>query len=192
MSTFLNKHVCQPMRRAARLRAAASPGDRILKVDHAGEHGAICIYTGQIRMARFTAPGLVAELQEFLSHERRHRALFLSELQRRGVRRCRSYWPIGVAGFALGIVTGLFGRAAIAATTVAVERVVLGHLKEQLVVLDGKDQAAVAAIADIVAEEQAHHDQSAVHALSGGFWAKILTPVVALSTEAVIWLGMRL
>jgi 3-demethoxyubiquinol 3-hydroxylase len=170
----------------------SSLGNRIIKVDHAGEHGAICIYTGQILLARLTAPRLVSELQEFLSHERRHRALFLAELQRRGVRRCRSYWPIGVAGFALGVVTGVFGAGAIGATTVAVERVVLGHLKEQLAQLSGKDAAAVRAISDIVAEEQAHHDQSVVHAMSGRVWPKVLTPLVAASTEAVIWLGMRL
>ncbi len=35
-------------------------GDRIIKVDHAGEHGAICIYSGQIFMARLTARDLVS------------------------------------------------------------------------------------------------------------------------------------
>jgi 3-demethoxyubiquinol 3-hydroxylase len=192
MSASPNKPLCPCLRSGARLRAAESLGDRIIKVDHAGEHGAICIYTGQIVMARLTAPRLVAELREFLTHERRHRALFLTELQRRGMRRCRSYWPIGIAGFALGIITGLLGRAAIAATTVAIERVVLGHLKEQLAELGGKDSEAVAAISDIVAEEQAHHDQSAAHAMSDRFWSRVLTPIVAGSTEAVIWLGMRL
>ena len=40
-------------------------GSRFIKVDHAGEHGAVCIYSGQIFMARLTAPHLVAELTEF-------------------------------------------------------------------------------------------------------------------------------
>ncbi len=33
-------------------------GDRIIKVKHAGEHGAIGICTAQILMARLTAPGM--------------------------------------------------------------------------------------------------------------------------------------
>ena len=65
-------------------------GARILKVNHAGENGAVHIYAGQILVARLTAPALVAELREFRSHEERHRALFAAELQRRGQPRCRS------------------------------------------------------------------------------------------------------
>ncbi|MET3177702.1 UNVERIFIED_ORG: ubiquinone biosynthesis monooxygenase Coq7 [Variovorax guangxiensis] len=167
-------------------------GGRILKVDHAGEQGAVNIYRAQIFVARWTAPSLVPELREFKSHEERHRALFWAELQRRGVRRCRSYRLCGIGGWVLGLLTGLLGRHAIAATTVAVERVVLGHLKTQLRELSGKDEAAVHVISQIVEEEQLHHDQSASHVRAGHVWTKLLSPVVAASTETVIWLGMRL
>lgn len=168
-------------------------GARILKVNHAGENGAIHIYAGQIITARLTAPALVDELREFKSHEERHRAIFAAELQRRGVRRCRSYWLCGTGGFLLGLITGLFGRSAIAATTVAVEQVVLGHLRHQLRALAGRDEAAVTAIQQIVEEEQTHHDQSAAHlGATGRLWPRLLTPIVAASTESVIWLGMRL
>jgi ubiquinone biosynthesis monooxygenase Coq7 len=167
-------------------------GNRIIKVNHAGEHGAVCIYSGQIFMARLTARDLVGELAEFRSHELRHRFIFGSELRRRGRPRCRSCWLCGLAGFVLGLLTGLFGRNAIAATTVAVEDVVLRHLEKQLTALQGNDPAASAAIAAIIAEEQQHHDQSAERAMPGLIWSKILTPIVAVSTEAVIWLGMRL
>jgi len=136
-------------------------GDRIIKVNHAGEHGAINIYSGQIFMARLTARGMVTQLTEFRSHEQRHRAIFGAELQRRGRPRCRSYWLCGFGGLVLGLITGLFGARAIAATTVAVESVVLRHLEQQLVVLQGNDSAAVAAISAIVSEEQQHHDHSA-------------------------------
>ena len=166
-------------------------GSRIIKVNHAGEHGAIQIYTGQTLVARLTAPRLVRELQEFRSHEMRHREIFGAELARRGVRRCRSYWLCGIGGWVLGVVTGLMGTSAISATTVAVEQVVLRHLQHQLEQLRGSDPAAVAAIAAIFEDEQQHHDRSASHARAGAFWPRVLTPVVAASTEAVIWVGMR-
>jgi ubiquinone biosynthesis monooxygenase Coq7 len=73
-------------------------GDRVMKVNHAGEYGAIHIYTGQMFMARNRARALLAQLHEFKTHEERHRAIFATELQRRGVRRCRSYWLSGVGG----------------------------------------------------------------------------------------------
>lgn len=167
-------------------------GSRILKVDHAGEHGAVHIYAGQIAMARFTAPALVPELRAFKAHEEKHRAIFQAELERRGTPRCRSFWWCGLGGLVLGLITGLFGRSAIAATTVAVEQVVLRHLEHQRLVLTGQDEPAVEAISKIVAEERQHHDQSAAHLAGSRFWPKVLTPVVAASTESVIWLGMRL
>lgn len=167
-------------------------GNRILKVNHAGENGAIHIYAGQILMAHLTAPSMVRELREFKTHEERHRAIFQEELARRGKPRCRSYWLCAAGGYVLGVVTGLFGRSAIAATTVAVEQVVLGHLKHQLAVLADRDESAVHAISRIVADEQQHHDRSASHLVESRFWSKLLTPVVAASTESVIWLGMRL
>jgi ubiquinone biosynthesis monooxygenase Coq7 len=165
--------------------------NRVLKVNHAGEHGAVNIYAGQIFVARLTAPTMVGELHEFKSREERHRAIFWSELVRRNQPRCPSYMLCGLGGLMLGLVTGLLGRRAIAATTVAVERVVLRHLAHQLTVLHSRDAAATAAIAAIV-EEQQQRDRSAIHSHAGGFWPAILTPVVAASTEVVIWTGMRL
>jgi 3-demethoxyubiquinol 3-hydroxylase len=167
-------------------------GGRILKVNHAGESGAIFIYTAQIFVARLTAPSLVRELQQFREHERNHRAIFDAELSRRNLARCRSYWLCAGGGLALGAITALFGARAIVATTVAVERVVLRHLEHQLQVLSGSDEPAVSAISAIVSEERHHHDQSASHLSTGTFWQRVLSPVVAASTESVIWLGMRM
>ena len=91
----------------------------------------------------------------------------------------------------LGLLTGLMGAQAIAATTVAVERVVLWHLEQQISVLAGKDPSAIAAITSIVQEEQLHHNQSESHLVENGFWYRVLSPMVSTATEVVIWLGMR-
>ena len=180
------------MELTARLSPGESLADRILKVNHAGEHGAVNIYRGQALMCRLRARRLLEELREFQSHEERHRALFWAELQRRGRRRCRSYHFCGLGGFFLGAITGLLGPSAVAATTVAVERVVLRHLAAQLEVLEGMDAKAHAAVVAIVQEEREHHDRAALEARQGGFWPRVLMPVVSASTEMVIWLGMRM
>ncbi|HEX8654834.1 MAG TPA: demethoxyubiquinone hydroxylase family protein [Allosphingosinicella sp.] len=177
---------------AARLKPGETLGDRVMKVDHAGEHGAVCIYRAQRWFARWRAPEMVGELDDFLAHECGHRARFGAELARRGQRRCRSYFWCGLGGFVLGAFTGLAGRQAIAATTVAIERVVLRHMHEQLDVLESVDGPAAATLRRIIVEEQEHHDLSAARLAAGGFWPRLINPVVAASTEAVIWLGMRL
>lgn len=177
---------------AARLSRGETLGDRIIKVDHAGEHGAVCIYTAQRWFARWRAPDMLAEIDGFIGHERGHRASFAAELQRRGQARCRSYWLCGIGGWVLGAATGLAGRKAIAATTVAIERVVLRHMHEQIDLLSGIDPQATETLHRIVTEEQEHHDLSAARLPADTLWTRLLQPIVAASTEAVIWLGMRL
>ena len=180
------------MELTAQPQVAPGLADRYLKVNHAGEHGAICIYTAQIHIARLTAPALVEELVEFRTHELRHRSIFLAELQRRGRPRCRSYWLCGTGGYFLGLITAICGRSAIAATTAAVEKVVLRHLQQQLAALGASDPRATSAISAIVEDEQHHHDRSEALAKTGWFWPKVIAPVVTVSTEFVIWSGMRL
>lgn len=176
----------------ARLKPGESLGDRVMKVDHAGEHGAVCIYRAQRWFARWRAPEMLPELDHFLEHERGHRARFGKELARRAQRRCRSYFWCGFGGFVLGAVTGIGGRNAIAATTVAIERVVLQHMREQVSELTGVDDEAVRALRQIILEEQEHHDLSAARLEPRGLWPKIIHPLVGASTHLVIWLGMRL
>jgi len=169
-----------------------SYADRILKVNHAGEHGAANIYRGQRLVCFWRDDELKRELEEFRAHEERHRAVFAAELERRGVRRCRSYWLCGAGGLLLGMMTGICGRASIAAVTVAVERVVLRHLESQLRELDGVDPAAQAAVASILDDERAHHDRAAQEPRQGVFWPRVLRPTVSAATEFVIWTGMKL
>ena len=169
-----------------------STGDRILKVDHAGEHGAVNIYRAQIVVSRITAPELTDTLGEFIAHEQRHRALFWDLMQARGVRRCKSYLLCGFGGYVLGFITAALGRHAIAATTFAVESVVLGHLEEQMIALKDIDPDAHDAVSNIVEEEREHHDHGERLMQTGKFWPALITPIVRFSTETVIWLGMRL
>jgi len=79
-----------------------------------------------------------------------------------------------------------------AATTVAIERVVLRHLHEQVAALEITDLNATHALREIIREEQEHHDVSAARLSTNSWWARIVDPIVAASTEAVIWFGMRL
>lgn len=166
--------------------------NRIIKVNHAGEFGAINIYRAQIIAARLLMPGLQPQLQEFLSHERRHLATFAEVLRARGIPRCRSFWLCGIGGFALGLVSSLFGRPGIMACTAAVETVVTEHLVEQLRFLESADDwEAAEAVRSIVADEE---DHKAVGVSQGqNSWVfKPLGALVAMATSLVIWLGMKL
>ncbi len=56
-----------------------SHGDRVMKVNHAGEHGAVNIYRGQRLVCFWRDAELKRDLEEFRAHEERHRAIFAAE-----------------------------------------------------------------------------------------------------------------
>jgi ubiquinone biosynthesis monooxygenase Coq7 len=158
-------------------------GGQVMKVDHAGEHGAICLYRAQIALARRRAPQLVPQLEHFLAQELGHHARFAEELRRRGLRRCHSYSLCGLGGWMLGALTGLAGAQAIAATVVAVERVVLAQLKRQMKQL-AQDPNAYGAVLNIVLDEREQRERAKLALCQGSFWPRLILPVVGAAVRA--------
>jgi len=102
---------------------------RILKVNHAGEYGAIRIYKAQLWVARRLYADVVAFLEETLAHEVRRCALFREAMPVRNARPCRIMALWGNGGYVLGFLTALIGRQGIWVCTAAVESAVHRHLQ---------------------------------------------------------------
>lgn len=178
--------------RCARDGSRDSPG-RILKVNHAGEYGAVNIYRAQILVGSIYAAGHLDVLRDFAEHEKRHLAIFAAELDRREIRRCRNFHLCGIGGFTLGFLSALLGRRAVMACTAAVETVVLKHLEEQLAALaETGDAEAHVAVAKIIEDEK--HHQAVGHAGENRdcIFYQPFVAIIKASTEMVIWLGMKL
>ena len=173
------------------LRPAQTKPEKMIKVDHTGENGAVNIYRAQSIGARLFARDLLPEIRDNQAHEERHREIFASQLKTWGIRKCVSFHLSGIGGFVLGLFTGLLGRQAIHATTFAVEHVVLEHLEHQLSYLKDADRDAFDCIAAIVAEEQEHHDRAESNLRKDSWLNKALIVIVKGATEAVIRFGMR-
>src|SRR5258708_17406819 len=109
---------------------------RIVRVNHAGEFGAIRIYSAQIIVASKLYPEIVPPLATMLEDEKVHCAKFLAAMLERNARPCRvmSFWSWG--GWWLGLLTALMGRQAIWICTAAGEAAVHPHLARQLPFLD--------------------------------------------------------
>ncbi len=138
-----------------------APGDaltisRIVKVNHAGEYGAIRIYSAQIAIASRLFPDVVPALADMLEHERQHCSKFYAAMPMRHTRPCRvmSLWSWG--GWMLGFFTALSGRQGIWTCTAAVEAAVHRHLDDQLHFLAGRDTELYALIQSIREEELSH------------------------------------
>ena len=172
-----------------------SPADRrtisrILKVNHAGEYGAIRIYRAQLAVARRLRSPLVAFLEDTLTHEVEHCRRFLAAMPSRRSRPCRTMWLWGLGGTALGAITALMGRNATYACTKAVEQTVHHHLEAQLLFLADRDAELHALIADIQVEEQSHLDYATAH-LTPSPLNGAIEAVVNVATSVVIWLSTQ-
>jgi len=162
---------------------------RILKVNHAGEYGAIRIYRAQAWIARRIYPDLVAFLEETLGHEVLHCTMFREAMPERGARPCRVMSLWGNGGLVLGLLTSLLGRQGIWICTAAVESTVHRHLEDQLRFLRDRDENLRALILSIQFEEVAHLRHAKQRIATNALWAKLLHACVSACTDGVIWLS---
>jgi len=164
---------------------------KILKVNHAGEFGAINIYKSQILVSKLFRRDYVGLLESFKADEERHLAIFWEEIQRRDGVKCKSYWLCGLGGYVMGFVSALFGKPGVMACTWAVESVVINHLNGQLEYLESQeDIEAYRAVQSILEDEQNHRDagleEGGKNILFGPFRF-----LISAFTEGVIRFGMR-
>ena len=132
----------------------------ILRVDHAGELGAVHIYRGQ-RAVLNHAPGkdrIAFQLQEMEAQEAVHLAAFDQLLTERGVRPTVMTPLWRLAGFALGAGTALLGEKAAHACTEAVESVIEDHYAGQIAELAETEPALTEDLSRFRQEELEHRD----------------------------------
>lgn len=163
---------------------------RILRVNHAGEHGAISIYRAQIAGMR-RASALGPWLAETLSHEEQHRAHFRDAMATRDAKPCRMLFVWSIGGALLGRATALLGDRGILICTAAVERTVHHHLEEQLAFLDRADQELAAIVRDVQREEISHLEHAERVMGSRTMGARLLHWVVSAATFLMILASTR-
>jgi 3-demethoxyubiquinol 3-hydroxylase len=185
----MSRHTSGPERQGV----AVDPRDaltiaRIVRVNHAGEFGAIRIYSAQLLVSRWFWPDCHAALSEMLRHERAHCAIFRAAMPQRKSRPCRvmQFWSYG--GWMLGFFTACLGRKGIWACTAAVEAAVHRHLDEQLHFLQLRDAELHRIILSIREEELAHLHHAETQ-LGSAAVLPGLRQIIALATDVLIWLS---
>ena len=141
----------------------AMPGAKVdvesmIRVDHAGEYGAVRIYEGQLAVLRRRKDTgrSVETISHMAEQEQRHLKTFDALVNERRVRPTALEPVWRVAGFALGAVTAAMGEKAAYACTAAVEEVIDAHYAGQIAVLGDDDAQLKATVTEFRAEEAAH------------------------------------
>src|SRR5258708_35161436 len=135
--------------------------DAMIRVDHAGEFGALRIYEGQLAvLGRNPVPSEnVRAIRRMAAQEQKHFDTFDRMVKERAVRPTALEPLSRAAGFALGAATALMGEKAAMACTVAVEDVIDEHYAKQIERLGADEAELKTAIQKFHAEECAHPDE---------------------------------
>ncbi|MHA1538818.1 MAG: demethoxyubiquinone hydroxylase family protein [Alphaproteobacteria bacterium] len=162
---------------------------RMIRVDQAGEYGAVRIYQGQLAVLGRTEAG--PAILEMAEKEREHLKAFDAMIAERGVRPT-AMGPIWhVAGYALGAATALLGERAAMACTVAVEEVIEDHYAAQAAQL-GDDEAELRGkIEEFRADELEHREEALARGAEGAPAYEALTTAVKAGSRLAIWLSTR-
>lgn len=137
--------------------------EEMIRVDHAGEYGAVQIYRGQRAVFdRIEAKAHTARIiGDMEAGEAEHLKTFDRILAERRVRPTLLAPVWRVAGFSLGAVTALMGEQAAHACTEAVEEVIGGHYAEQLDAL-GESEPELTATIERFRDDELAHKQTAI------------------------------
>ncbi len=164
--------------------------ERMIRVDQAGEYGAVRIYQGQLAVLAGTEAE--APIREMAEQERRHLDAFDALIAERNVRPTLLSPLWHVAGFALGAGTALLGPKAAMACTQAVEEVIEEHYAAQAAAL-GDDEAELRArIEEFRADELEHRDRAIAEGAQEAPGHGLLTETVKAGSRLAIWLSSRI
>lgn len=181
--------LARPGRGATRARLA-----EILRVDHAGEYGAVHIYRAQraVFEGRQGREGISADLAEMEAHEAVHLKRFETLLNEHRVRPTVLTPVWRLAATALGAGTALMGEKAAHACTEAVEAVIERHYADQVEELKDRDPEFAAELARFREEELAHHDHAIEHGSRDAPAYRLLSAVIQTGCRAAIKITERL
>jgi ubiquinone biosynthesis monooxygenase Coq7 len=168
--------------------------DAMIRVDHAGEFGALRIYEGQLAVLSRTHPGGsdVEAIRQMAAQEQKHFDTFDRMIKDRAVRPTALEPLWRAAGFALGAATALMGEKAAMACTVAVEDVIDEHYSRQIERLDKSEPELKATIENFHADECAHRDEALERGAQQAPAYPLLSAAIRLSCRLAIALSERI
>jgi ubiquinone biosynthesis monooxygenase Coq7 len=163
--------------------------ERIIRVDHAGEYGAVRIYQGQLSVLGKSPSG--DAIRHMAEQEREHLETFDGIIGKRRVRPTALMPVWHVAGYALGAATAMMGERSAMACTAAVEEVIDEHYAKQAKVL-GDDEAELrTTIEKFRADELEHRDTALEHEAKLAPGYEVLSAVIKKGSRLAIWLSER-
>ncbi len=134
--------------------------EEFIRVDHAGERGAVKIYEGQLLALNTLVKddNLKKVVEEMKVHEKEHCEFFEKEIKKRNIKPTKFLPLWDLLGVGLGFGSTLLGKKAAMLCTASVEEVIDKHYLNQINQLDAEEEQLKRKIIKFREDELHHKD----------------------------------
>ena len=134
--------------------------EEFIRVDHAGERGAVKIYEGQLLALNTLVKNenLKKTIEEMKTHEKEHCNYFENEIKKRKIKPTKFLPLWDLLGVGLGFGSTLLGKKAAMLCTASVEEVIDKHYLDQINQLESDEKKLKESIIKFREDELHHKD----------------------------------
>ena len=168
--------------------------EEFIRVDHAGERGAIKIYEGQLLALSTVVKNndLKKMIKDMKDHEQEHCNFFEDEIRKRNIKPTKLLPLWDLLGLGLGFGSTILGKKAAMLCTASVEEVIDSHYKNQIHQIE-EDEKDLKNIIVKFRQDELHHKDIAYEegATKQGFYS-IMDKIIKTGSKVAIKLSEKI
>ena len=170
------------------MKSSKAKVEEFIRVDHAGERGAVKIYEGQLLALNTLVKDddLKKTIEEMKVHEKEHCEFFENEIKKRNIKPTKFLPLWDLLGIGLGFGSTILGKKAAMLCTASVEEVIDKHYQNQIDQL-GSDEKYLKKKIIKFREDELHHKDIAYEegATKKGFYS-IMDKIIKTGSKIAI------
>ena len=162
--------------------------EEFIRVDHAGERGAVKIYEGQLLALNTVVKDedLKKTIEEMKIHEKEHCDFFENEIKKRKIKPTKFLPLWDLLGVGLGFGSTILGKKAAMLCTASVEEVIDKHYLDQINQLGPEENKLKKKIAKFRQDELDHKDIAYEEGASKKGFYSIMDKIIKTSSKIAI------
>ena len=162
--------------------------EEFIRVDHAGERGAVKIYQGQLLALNtiIKDESLKKTIEEMQVHEKEHCEFFENEIKKRNIKPTKFLPLWDLLGMGLGFGSTILGKKAAMLCTASVEEVIDKHYQNQIDHLEDDEKKLKEKIKKFRADELEHKDIAYEHGATKKGLYSIMDKIIKTGSKIAI------
>ena len=168
--------------------------EQFIRVDHAGERGAIKIYEGQLLALKTFMKNdkLKNQIEEMKKHEKEHAEFFDKEIKKRNIKPTKILPLWDLLGVGLGFGSTILGTKAAMLCTASVEEVIDEHYQNQINRIEDDEKELKKKIVKFREDELHHKDIAYENGASKAGVYSILDKVIKTGSRIAITISEKI